>query len=105
MRFDGDVPTPGEDRLAADPEALANEILRRELNVRQAEQRSRKESGKAKQANRKDADTKALEVSLSNSLGLKVEILHKGSTGGELRVHYRTLEQLDDLIRRLNVKV
>ena len=87
---------------AADPEALANDILKRELNVREAEQRARP-GGRQKPAQpRKDADTKALESSISNSLGLTVEILHKGSTGGELRIHYKTLEQLDEVIQRLN---
>jgi ParB family chromosome partitioning protein len=42
-----------------------------------------------------------LEKSLSDMLGLRIEIAHKGSTGGELRIFYRTLEQLDDVIHRL----
>jgi ParB family transcriptional regulator, chromosome partitioning protein len=35
-------------------------------------------------------------------LGLKVQILHKGAKGGEVRIAYRTLEQLDEVVRRLN---
>jgi ParB family chromosome partitioning protein len=35
-------------------------------------------------------------------LGLKVQILDKGEKGGELKIVYRTLEQLDDVCRRLN---
>ncbi|MGH6869956.1 MAG: ParB/RepB/Spo0J family partition protein [Rhizomicrobium sp.] len=85
-----------------DPEARANDIIRGALNVRQAEQRSKPKSGSAGSHSTKDADTRALEESVSNRLGLKVEILHKGEAGGELRIAYRTLEQLDDLIRRLN---
>jgi ParB family chromosome partitioning protein len=87
---------------AADPEARAHDIIRDALNVRQAEQRSKSKSGRGRPAPMKDADTKAVEQSLSNSLGLKVQILHKGEKGGELRVAYRTLEQLDDLVRRLS---
>jgi ParB family transcriptional regulator, chromosome partitioning protein len=87
---------------AADPEARAHDIIRDALNVRQAEQRSKTKSGRAKPAVVKDADTKAVEESLSNSLGLKVQILHKGEKGGELRIAYRSLEQLDDIIRRLS---
>jgi ParB family chromosome partitioning protein len=34
-------------------------------------------------------------------LGLKVEIIHKGDKGGEIRVRYKTLEQLDEVARRL----
>jgi ParB family transcriptional regulator, chromosome partitioning protein len=87
---------------AADPEARAKEIVEGSLNVRQAEQRSGKKSATPHKGSAKDADTKALESNLTNMLGLKVEIMHKGATGGELRVYYKTLEQLDDLIRRLN---
>ncbi len=87
---------------AADPEGLAREIVEAQLNVREAEQRSKPASGKGKEKAEKDADTKALEASLSNMLGLKVQILDKGEKGGELKILYRTLEQLDDVCRRLN---
>jgi ParB family chromosome partitioning protein len=87
---------------AANPEALARQIVKREMNVREAEHRSAAKAAKPYKPGHKDADTKALESSLSNVLGLTVQILHKGSTGGELRISYRTLEQLDDLIQRLN---
>ena len=87
---------------AADPEARAHDIIRDALNVRQAEQRSKTKSGRGRAVTKKDADTRAVEESLSNALGLKVQILHKGEKGGELRVAYRTLEQLDDLVRRLS---
>ncbi|MGH6877854.1 MAG: ParB/RepB/Spo0J family partition protein [Rhizomicrobium sp.] len=84
----------------ADPEARAREIINQSLNVRQAERRSKKKKprGSSRESN---ADIRALESSLSSSLGLKVEIAHKGSTGGELRIAYRTLEQLDDVIQKL----
>ena len=48
----------------------------------------------------KDADTRALEDDLSEALGLGVEITHHDGAG-ELRVRYTSLEQLDDLCRRL----
>jgi ParB family chromosome partitioning protein len=86
----------------ADPEARAKEIIAQALNVRQAEQRSPRRAKARKSPARSDADTRSLESSLSNSLGLKVQIFHKGSTGGELQITYRTLEQLDDLIQRLS---
>ncbi len=86
----------------ADAEARAREIVEGALNVREAEQRAPKPA-KAKAAPvEKDADTKALETSLSNHLGLKVQISHQEGKGGELRIVYKTLEQLDDVIRRLN---
>ncbi|MEM9989671.1 MAG: chromosome partitioning protein ParB, partial [Pseudomonadota bacterium] len=48
----------------------------------------------------KDADTKALERDLEATLGLSVAIEH-GKKGGHLTVTYDTLEQLDDICRRL----
>ena len=48
----------------------------------------------------KDADTRALEKALSDSLGLAVSIAHTPG-GGEVRISYKTLEQLDDVCRRL----
>ncbi|HSM95173.1 MAG TPA: ParB/RepB/Spo0J family partition protein [Rhizomicrobium sp.] len=87
---------------APDAEARAKAIVESALNVREAEQRSPTRSGKPPAHHEKDADTRALEASLSNVLGLKVQIVDKGKKGGELRVEYKTLEQLDDVIRRLN---
>jgi ParB family transcriptional regulator, chromosome partitioning protein len=87
---------------AGDPEARAREIVAAALNVRQAEQRSKAKPSRPREKVEKDPDTKALEASLTNMLGLKVEILNKGNAGGELRIHYRSLEQLDDICRRLN---
>ncbi|MFL5002580.1 MAG: chromosome partitioning protein ParB, partial [Xanthobacteraceae bacterium] len=48
----------------------------------------------------KDADTVVLEKRLSDALGLVVTIEHRGD-GGELRIRYRSLEQLDAVIGRL----
>jgi len=41
-----------------------------------------------------------LEQSLSNALGLEVSINDKGGAG-DVKVAYKTLEQLDEVIRRL----
>ncbi len=50
----------------------------------------------------KGADTRSLEGELSAALGLKVSIDCKpGQRGGKLTITYRSLEQLDDLCRRL----
>ena len=43
-----------------------------------------------------------LEASISNRLGLKVQIIHKGDKGGEIRISYQILEQLDEITRRLS---
>ncbi|CUU43714.1 ParB/RepB/Spo0J family partition protein [Blastochloris viridis] len=88
------------------PEELAKEILDKNLSVRQAEalaQTSAEKAGRAPQTRPrgdKDADTLALEKRLSDALGLKVSVDHRGE-GGELRIRYRSLEQLDDVCRRL----
>jgi ParB family chromosome partitioning protein len=89
-----------------DPEAVAREIVEKGLNVRQVEALGQDEaeaSGKKIRTRLraiKDADTLALEKRLSDALGLAVGIDHRGK-GGVLRVRYRTLDQLDDVIRRL----
>jgi ParB family chromosome partitioning protein len=87
---------------ARDPEKLAQEIVSGALNVRQAERKARAPKGKHKLRG-KDANAKALETNISNALGMAVEIDHKGERGGMVKVYYKTLEQLDDLIRRLSL--
>jgi ParB family chromosome partitioning protein len=90
----------------ADPERVAAEIQAKGLSVRDAEaiaQAEAAEGGKVPAARpriTKDPDTVALERTLSDVLGLKVTLDHRGE-GGELRIRYKTLEQLDDVCRRL----
>ncbi|MBP6011518.1 MAG: ParB/RepB/Spo0J family partition protein [Alphaproteobacteria bacterium] len=84
-----------------DPEQMARELIEGRVNVREAEERGRKAKGKKKRTIGKDADTRALEQSLTTQLGLNVNIAHKGEKGGELKIVYKTLEQLDDICRKL----
>ena len=89
---------------ADDPLALARRVADLGLNVRQTEKLVRDAAAKAKtprQPRQKDADTIALERDLTNLMGLKVEIDDKGGKGS-LKVHYKTLEQLDDILNRLS---
>ena len=92
----------------ADPVALAREIIAQRLNVRQVEaiaQEQAEQAGKTTKTRRrvvKDADTLTLEKRLSDALGLAVAIEHRGK-GGELRIRYKTLDQLDEVIRRLSL--
>jgi ParB family transcriptional regulator, chromosome partitioning protein len=87
-------------------EELAEEIIDRGLNVRQVEALARKDGRnqasdlKPKKRAGKDADTLALEKRVSDALGLVVSVDHRGAWG-ILHVHYRDLDQLDDIIRRL----
>ncbi|HXW25061.1 MAG TPA: ParB/RepB/Spo0J family partition protein [Xanthobacteraceae bacterium] len=89
-----------------DPVAMARAIVAERLNVRQVEaivQERAEQAGKVakpRQRARKTADTLILEKRLSDALGLAVAIDHRGE-GGELRIRYKTLEQLDHVIRRL----
>jgi ParB family chromosome partitioning protein len=87
-------------------EELAEEIVRRDLNVRQVEAMARKDGRQqAREVKRtgrmKDADTEALEQRLTDVLGLNVIIEHRDNGSGRLEVRYRTLEQLDEVVRRL----
>jgi ParB family chromosome partitioning protein len=102
---DGKLAPSAARTLIGDPdaEARALEIVAGGLNVRQAEQRSKdKKPGKKSGAKPAavDPNIKELEVSLANILGLKVQIVDKGEAG-EVRICYKSLEQLDDLILRL----
>lgn len=88
-----------------DPESAARRIVERGLNVREAERLAQEQivepdEGKRRGRPEKDPDTQALERALEDVLGLAVAIRH-GSRGGELRIRYKTLEQLENVCRRL----
>jgi ParB family chromosome partitioning protein len=89
-----------------DPEAIAKRIVEKNLSVREVEEIAHAERGNAEPHQRirmkpgKDPDTRAVERALEDVLGLKVSIEHRGS-GGELRIKYGSLDQLDALCRRL----
>jgi ParB family chromosome partitioning protein len=90
---------------AADPVGLAKRIVEEGLSVRQAEALAQlppesEQAAKVSAPVEKDADTLALEKLLSDVTGMRIGIAHK-SKGGEVRIAYKTLEQLDDLCRRL----
>ncbi len=89
---------------ADNPDKLARRVVRRGLNVRQTEKlvqkaRSGSSSGDRRPSPR-DPDIANLERDLSRMLGLKVAVNLRGD-GGELVVHYRTLEQLNIVLQRL----
>ena len=96
---------------AGDPVGLAREIIAKGLSVRQAEERARRERAPAgapsatrprsSAAQPVDADLAALERQLSDILGLKVQVIHKGA-GGAVTLQYSSLEQLDMICQRLS---
>ena len=94
-----------------DPSAAAKRIIAEGLNVRQTEalaheegvperapQKPRTTPGKAA----KDADTVALEKRVSDALGLKVSVEHR-DPGGVVQIKYRDLDQLDEIIKKLEL--
>ncbi len=87
---------------ATDPTRLAEEVVRRGLNVRATErlvQRRAEQSAKPRRPPQ-DADTLALERDLGAKLGLRVT-LEARSRGGALTLHYQHLDQLDRVLRLL----
>ncbi|MEI2386843.1 ParB/RepB/Spo0J family partition protein [Breoghania sp. JC706] len=96
---------------AEDPAALAEIIVEKGLSVRDAEKLAqdpealkKATGGAAKQKAPKPADTIALERRLSDGLGLAVAISHKpNADSGELKIKYKSLEQLDQVCRLLGV--
>jgi ParB family chromosome partitioning protein len=91
---------------AADPEALAEEVIRRGLSVRETEKlakagKARKERQASPGQKGGQADIEALERQLGDLLGLKISIKH-GAAGGSVTLAYSTLDQLDMICQRLS---
>ena len=107
MLEDGTI-TAGHGRailVADDPEALAKIVLKEELSVRETEQRAQARGEKSDRERKappeKDPDTVALQNDITNAMGLNVEIRSKPNHSGEVKIRYGTLEQLDEVCRRL----
>lgn len=92
---------------ATDPEAVAKEIVKKGLSVRQTEMLAKKLSdgrfAKATTRSEKNADPNilALERELGRTLGLKVRIRTELGTAGSLTVHYNDLDQLETVLKKL----
>ncbi len=86
-----------------DPAGAMKRIIEGGLSVREAEalgQSGATAKGKTGKSPRKDEDTTVLEKILSDALGLTVDVAHKGP-GGQVIIRYSSLEQLDEIARRL----
>ena len=100
--------TPGHARAlmkTSDPSGFAATVIARQLSVRETEALSKADKvsgGKSAVDADKDVDTKALELDLQRALGLDVDIRHINGKGGEVRIRYAQLEQLDEICRLLS---
>ncbi|WID94353.1 ParB/RepB/Spo0J family partition protein [Bosea vestrisii] len=92
----------------SEPEQIAKRIVEQGLTVRDIERLGQDEARSENKPVRaaapkpeKDPDTRAVEKALEEALGLGVSIQHRANGGGEMKISYKTLEQLDALCRRL----
>ena len=89
-----------------DPTASAKRIVEEGLNVRQAEALAHVEGVPVRKPQKtrggkvKDPDTLALEKRVSDALGLTVNVDHRDH-GGTVHIRYSSLDQLDEVVRRL----
>ncbi len=91
---------------AKNPSLLAQEILSEKLSVREAEKRAAQDVGRAPKGSSsappaKDPNTAALENQISEALGLKVTLDMKTGHAGAVKIDFRNLDQLDDVLQRL----
>jgi ParB family chromosome partitioning protein len=95
---------------APNPALLAQEVVQKGLSVRQTEQFAASSAGrdvqkrpaKGKDATFKDPNLLALERDLTNALGLKVLLDMSGDNAGTVKIDFKSLDQLDDVIARLS---
>ena len=90
------------------PAEMADQIIKLGLTVREAEDLARKNAASPSSPTlppEKDADTRALEKTLTEALGLSTLIKHKVTGGGSVQINYKSLEQLDDVIRKLTAQL
>jgi len=87
---------------------LANLVISQELSVRNLE-KIIQQAGQAKPEIKAKAGASAhvpdLEKSLSRQLGLRVQVKSRKAGKGSLVLHYNSLDQFDELMGRLGLKV
>ena len=89
---------------APNPEALADQVVKRGMSVRQTEGLVNKAiaaRGAPRQPTAKKLDVADLETRVSDALGCRVTISTARRGGGEISIQFRDLYQLEDLIGRL----
>ena len=86
---------------------LCEEVIQKNLSVREVEtlvknlQNSYKKDNPTSSPKKTNADVRQLEESLAETLGASVTIDAKKNGSGVLKVHYRNLEQLDEILKKI----
>jgi len=90
---------------AAQQVMIANQVVRKNLSVREVESLVKKQQQAASPKNTTkpavDRDVQALQETLSEALGTGVSISSKANGAGAMKINYSSLDQLDALIKRL----
>ena len=86
---------------SAFPEQLAKKIVDENLSVRQAERLAKNSKNKVKKIKLKPTDTIDLERKISEIIGLEVIISDNGKRGGNIKIKYKTLDQLELVTSKL----
>ncbi len=77
---------------------VANKIIEKKLSVRQAENFVKIFKNRKKSSLTKDTNIIALELSISNKIGLNVDIKNNKRNKGKISFEYKDLEQLNKII-------
>ena len=80
-------------------EIAKKKALDRENNKKPSRPNAKR--GKKLDTNGLNPDILALEQSISEKTGLKVEVRTKDDENGSVAIHYKTLEQFDHIIKKL----
>lgn len=82
----------------------ANDVVKRGLSVRETEHLAARlqKPAEAKPAAKKNRDVTRLEEELSEKLGATVKIQANAKGAGRLSIEFSSLDQLDDLLRRIH---
>jgi ParB family chromosome partitioning protein len=89
-------------------EELAKQIVNNDLSVRDTEKlvksKKNKKNVSRETSQEKSINTKALEEEVSNRLGMSVAINSNAKGAGMVKISYKNLDQLDDVLHRLTGK-
>lgn len=89
------------------PSEIARHVVAKGLSVRETERLAKAPTGPSSnstaKSQEKDADTRVLERELAAAIGMRVSIRQKaGGEAGELKISYKSLDQLDEICRVLS---